>query len=135
MAITQADQNFLNFNALQTKNVVIVVDIPGLDIISNTVVYTKIRYGDPIHYGDAGLVYGGLRLYGTPGGRGQKNLLSLDGSLTIYQTLEPEQGRGAISTISLSFVDVANYMTQATSPGVIIPDILGAPVRVWLGYQ
>lgn len=135
--LPQTPQTFLDFNQLQSKNLVIVVDIPGLDYLTNISVLTEIRYGDPIFYGDPGLVYGGLRTLGTkPGERGQRNLLSMDGSsLTLSQRLEPEQGRGSISTLSLSFVDLQQYMSRATSPGLIIPDILGADVKIWMGYQ
>lgn len=127
--------NYLLFNEQNTKKLAVVVDIPGLDYLTSTTIGRTIRYGDPIHYGDPGLLYGSLIALGTiPGERAQKVCLSLNSSLTIQQTLEPEQGRASISTLQMSFVDVDQYITQAISPGVLIPEILGREVRVWIGY-
>ena len=136
MSLQTTPQAFLDYNTLQTKNVVVVVDIDGLDYLTTRPIYQKIRYGDPINYGDPGVVYGGLRAVGlATGERGQRDLLSLDGgSTTIQQKLEPEQGRGSISTLTMSFIDKDLYMTQAISPGVIIDEILGREVKIWLGY-
>lgn len=127
--------NYLTYNSLETKKIAIVVDIDGLDYLTSTTIGRLIRYGDPITYGD-GHVYGGLIPIGsTPGERQQKILLNLDqSSLTISQRLEPEQGRGAISTISMSFIDKDQYMTQVITPGKIIDEILGKEVKVWIGY-
>ena len=62
--------------------------------------------------------------------------LDLEGSsLTIGQRLEPEQGKASVSTLNLSFIDFNGYMTQLLSPGVILPEILGREVRVYLGFQ
>lgn len=135
MSLTQAPEAFLSYNDAQTKQLVVVVDIEGLDLLTSRLMYQRLRYGDPFNYGDSGLVYDGMRPVGMPGERGQQACLSLDGSsLTITQRLEPEQGRASISTLSMTFTDLNGYMTQAISPGLIIPDILGANVRVWLGY-
>lgn len=130
--------NYLLFNTLQSKNIVVVVEIPGLDLLSNRDIFTRIRYGDPgLFYGEPlpGTsqvpVYGGLRK-----ADGQRDLLMLDGSsLVISQKLEPEQGRGSISTLTLSFLDKDQYMTRACSPGIIIDDILGKKCKIWLGYK
>ena len=128
--------NYLLYNSENSKKLAVVVDIPGLDFLTSTTIGRNIEYGDPITYGEAGLLYGGLTPVGsTPGERGQKVLLDLNGgSLTISQRLEPEQGRGSISTLQMTFVDVDQYMTQAISPGIIIPEILGQEVKIWLGY-
>lgn len=118
-----------------TKKLAVVVDIAGLDFLTSTVIGRTIQYGDPIFYGD-GSVYDGLIPIGAaPGERGQKTLLNLDrSSLTISQRLEPEQGRAAISTLNMSFIDKDQYMTMAVTPGKLIPEILGAEVKIWLGY-
>ena len=131
-ALTDFSKNFLRFNTLQTKNLVVVVQIPGVDLIANTSFYTRVRYGDPhINYGDPGIVYGGLRKV-----TGTRSLISLDSSnLTISQKNEPEQGRASIGQISIGFVDKDKYMTKVCSPGIIIPEIMGSPVTVFLGYQ
>ncbi len=133
MPITDYSDNYLLYNALTTKNLVVVVEIEGLSyFLSSNTVYKRVSYGDPdIHYGDPGLVYGGLIARADI-----KPIVDISGgSLTISQRLEPEQGRGAISTISMSFIDLDSFMTQLISPGVLIPDILGAAVKVYLGYQ
>lgn len=130
--------NFTLWNNQASKNMNIVVDIDGLALLSSTQVMRHLEYGDPASYGDAGLEYGGLNTVpiGTQiGERQQKNILSLDGgSFTISQMLEPEQGRGSISTISMTFIDKDSYMTQAVSQGIIVPEILGRQVRIWIGY-
>lgn len=136
MSLQTTPQAFLDYNTLQTKNVVVVVDIDGLDLLTTRPIFQKIRYGDPINYGDPGVAYGGLRAVGLdPSERQQRDLLSLDGgSTTIQQKLEPEQGRASISTISMSFIDKDMYMTQAISPGIIVDEILGREVKIWFGY-
>jgi len=137
MAFSNYPDKYLRFNEQTVKNLRIVVDIDGLDLITSSAIYTRVRYGDPdINYGDPGLVYGGLRRLDTYQGREVKDILSLDSSsLHISQRLEPEQGRGAVSTMSLAFVDRDNYMTQVISPGVIIDEILGRQCVVYLGFE
>lgn len=129
---------YLLANSKQTKQLAIVVTIDGVPyLFSNRPVFAKIRYGatDPrghqrFHYGDPGIVYGGLfRLDDV------KEILSLESSsLTISQKIEPERGKGSVSQLSLSFIDKDEYMTRLISPGVIIPEILGREVNVYLGY-
>ena len=128
--------NYLSYNSQGSKKLAVVVDIPGLPYLTSTTIGRNIEYGDPITYGGAGLLYGGLIAVGsTPGERGQKVLVDLSGgALTISQRLEPEQGRGSISTLQMSFTDLDQFMTQAISPGIIIPEILGQEVKIWLGY-
>lgn len=138
MATTIPDR-YLLFNELQTKDISIVVEIEGLPtLLSSSQILTRIRYGDPgIKYGDPGLVYGGLRtLTDSAGNPAFKSLLSKEGaSIAINQKLEPEQGRAAISTISLSFVDKDKFMSQVISPGVLLPEILGRNVVIRVGYK
>jgi hypothetical protein len=132
MPSTDYSQRYLRFNTLQAKNISLIVDIEGVDLLSNRPIFKRLRYGEPgVEYGDPGIVYGGL--IEIPGVR---DILSLQGaSLTVGQKIEPEQGRGAISTLSLSFVDKDQYMTQVVSPGVIVPEILGRQVKVYIGYE
>lgn len=129
-------EKFLLYNDFQTKKLAIVVDIPGLDYLTSTQIGRVLRYGDPYVYGDPGLIYGGLVPVGSAAGeRQQQTLINLEGaSLTIAQRLEPEQGRAAISTLAMSFIDLNKYMTRAITPGEIIPEILGAEVKIWIGY-
>lgn len=121
---------FSLLNTEQTKQLAVVVEIPGVDLLTNRPIYTTIRYGDPIFYGEPGIFYGGLRKLG-----GVRDYIELErSSMTIAQRLEPEQGKGSISQVSMSFIDYRGYMSQVVSRGVIIPEILGRPVRIWLGY-
>lgn len=127
--------NFKNYNSAPSKQLVVVVDIEGLPLISNVQVNRNIEYGDPsISYG-GGSAYGDLVPVGYAfGERQQKNFLIVDG-LTISQRLEPEQGRGSISTISLKFVDKDSYMTKAVSSGQVISEIMGQQAKIWVGYE
>lgn len=128
---------FLAFNQLQSKNLAIVVDIDGLDYITSQSINRYLQYGDPYEYGDD-IFYGQtlVRLGIRPGERTQRDLLSIDGgAFTISQRLEPEQGRGSISTISLSFIDKDGYMTRAVASGPIVDEILGKQTRIWIGYK
>lgn len=124
------------FSTQQTKQIILVVKIDGLgDVLSSAPVKTRVLYGDPgINYGDPGLVYGGLRDYVDENGNTYRDLLSLNGSLTLSQKLEPENGKASISNITLTFIDKDQFMTQLISPGVIIDEILGKEVQVFLGY-
>ncbi len=134
---TGIPERFQLFNSQQTKQISIVVKIAGVpDVLSNRPIFTRIRYGDPgLVYG-GGAVYGGLRPYVTETGATFRDYLERDASsLTISQKLEPEQGRASISQLTLAFVDRDNYMTELVTPGKIIPEILGAEVEVWMGYE
>lgn len=140
LSLSTPPSQFIAYNQGLSKQLNVVVDIQGLPIISSLTTYRTLRYGDSgALYGGAGLLYGGLVAVGfnvAGGERQQKNLLLLDGgNLTIQQRLEPEQGRGSISTLTLSFLDQNGYMTQVCSPGVIIDEILGRQVKVWIGYS
>lgn len=130
MALDSVTENYKIYNKLTTKNIAVVVKIPGLDLLTNKTVVEKIRYGLPdLEYGDP-VVYGGSRAIA-----GQRDLIAEQSALTISQKVEPEQGRGSISTLSLSFIDVDQYMTQAITPGVIIDEILGKTVEVFAAYE
>lgn len=133
MTIDQLPDNYLNFNTEQTKEVAVVVQIEGVsDLLSTVPLGQRVYYGFPgIKYGDPGLVYGGLKPLDNV-----KSYLSLEGStLSISQKLEPEQGRASVSTMTLSFIDKDQYMTQLLSPGIVVDDIIGKGVKVWLGFQ
>lgn len=141
MGSTEIPVNYLLYNSEQTKNPVIVVQIEGvLDILSNRPVGTRVRYGDPLLvYGEPGIVYGGLRPYTVQGPNNTtgtyKDYLQMDASsFTIGQRLEPEQGKASITTLNLAFIDKDEYMTRLVSPGIVIPEILGATVTILLGY-
>jgi hypothetical protein len=129
---TDYSNNFLLFAAENNKNLLIAISIKGLStILTSGDIYTRVRYGDPnLVYGEPGVVYGGLRLYGD-----YKPILQFDGSsLTLQQKIEPEQGRASVTMINLSFNDQGGFMTKLISPGILIPDILGAEVELRVGF-
>lgn len=134
--LSQPPANFLTYNNQLSKQINVVVEIDGLPYFSNLQMGRNIEYGDNIVYGQTNIIYGGLVPVGiNPGERQQKTLLLTDsGSFAIAQRLEPEQGRGSIGTLSLSFLDKDGYMTQAVSPGIVVPEILGQQVKIWIGY-
>lgn len=131
---TAVSSNYSIHNSEQSKQVVILVKIDGVDMyFTNRAPTTLASYGDPIAYGDVGLVYGGYR-YLVENAEFM-SILSMQGSsLTISQKLEPEQGRASVTNLSLAFIDYQSYMTRLCSPGVIVDDILGRAVEVYLGY-
>lgn len=131
--MSTSSPNFELFNDSQTKNIAVVVCIEGLPFcFANRAVYSKVKYGDPgIVYGLPGLVYGALKLV-----EDVTDILSLDqSSLLLQQAIEPEQGKSSISAMNLTFIDKNQLMTQVITPGVYLDDILGKPVKVYLGYQ
>lgn len=130
------NSNYLLQVPAAVQRVVIIAEIVGVPYYFSTTAGLSVEefdhYGDSIFYGDVGLVYGGERLSMD----NIKPYLMLDGSsLTISQKLEPEQGRASVTQLSLAFIDKDGYMTKVLSPGVIIPDVLGATVNVYLGYS
>jgi hypothetical protein len=134
----EAPSEFLTFNTQSTKQINIVVEIEGVPgLLTAQPLYTRLRYGDPgVHYGDPGLVYGGLRPLSTFNGGLVQDIMSLDASsLTLQQRIEPEQGRASISVLSFGFIDKDQYMTRLCSPGIIVDDILGKKIKVYLGYK
>lgn len=137
MATTGIPSNFLLFNAESSKNLAYVIKITGVpDVFTSTKIGTRILFGDPgVTFGTPGLVFGGLRSYVNADGSTFRPYLDLESSsMQLNQRIEPEQGKSTVSTVNLSFIDYQGYMTQVCSPGVIIPDILGAEVQIFIGY-
>lgn len=124
--------NYLRANTEQSKQIAIVIKIDGVPgYLSNIPIYSIVRYGDPDVFYGGPFVYGALRKRDDV-----RDILSLEGSsLTLSQRLEPEQGKGSISTLTFAFIDLDNFMTELCSPGVIVDEILGKEVTVQLGYQ
>lgn len=132
MGLTVYPKKYLQLNAVKAKKLNVVVDIDGLgQSLTLLPIYQKLRYGDPrLVYGAPGLLYGGLIL--AP----NVQTLLMKEALTISQKIEPEQGRGSVSTLSLSFLDKNGFMTKLISPGVLLDEPLGNKlVTVYLGYQ
>lgn len=132
----QVPPKYERFNSQQTKQLAVVVKIAGIgDVLTSRKIFTRVLFGDPVTYGMPGLVYGGLRTYINPDGTTFRDYLALDQSgMTISQRIEPEQGKASISNLALGFIDKDGFMTQLISPGVMVPEILGREVEVFLGY-
>lgn len=127
--------NYLIYNEEVTKNLNVVVQIEGVpQLITFVPIFKRIRYGDPdIHYGDAGLVYGGLVQYKSSA---FMSILSLDSNLIISQTVEPEQGKGSVSTLTLVLIDKDSFVTNLVTPGNVVDELMGNKlVTIKIGYQ
>lgn len=124
--------NWLAKNNQTSKLLSLVFQMDGVPFYLTTgALNKKIRYGDPITYGEPGIVYGGL-IPRTD----FKPLINLNSSMTIGQKVEPEQGKGSITLMSLAFTDKDSLLSKLISPGVIINEPLGNKfVKLWLGFQ
>lgn len=132
MSTTNYPPQYLILNDQPTKQLNVVVQIDGVpDLLSLVPIYEKIRYGDPrLTYGLPGIVYGGLIAK-----ENVKPILMINSGLQIQQQIEPEQGRGSVATMNLSFIDKDEYMTQFISNGVIVEEPLGNTlVQVAIGF-
>ena len=91
---------------------------PGLEI------------GDP-EFNPAAFYIGGLNLVDD-----QENAISFDGTTTsINQTLNTDKAQGgSVSALSIALIDDGSITTLIT-PGEIIPDILQAKCKVYLGFS
>jgi len=131
-----APSKFTTFNGALAKNVIVAVEIDGLnDILASGPAGKRLRYGDPVTYGMPGLVYGGITPWtGANGGVVRQYISIQNSALNITQTCEPEQGRSSVSQMQISFIDYQGYMTKLCTPGMVLPDILGRNVKVYLGF-
>lgn len=123
-------EKFLLLNQSKVKNLSIILEIDGIGLFSNRAVYTYLRYGDRIFYGED-IYYGGMRRVD-----GVLDVISYEKSnLVLSQKIEPEQGRGSISSLSIALVDKDQKVSELFAIGKKIDDILGAKVSVWFGYE
>lgn len=136
--MSETTDKFKIYNDLQSKNLLLAVEIEGVPgLLASNQLYQTLVYGLPgVDYGDPGLIYGGLLPLDSWNGGEVRQILSRDASsLVLSQKIEPEQGRGSVSQLTLAFIDKDKYMTQLLSPGIIVDDILGKKVKVYLGYK
>lgn len=129
--------NFLTLNSQQNKNLSIVLSIDTCPYkFSNRKIYRDQYHvlGEPDSVLDSVSYVLGEKFYGQD--TAVLDILSLDNSsLTIQQRLEPEQGRGSVSTITFSLIDKNGIVTQIISSGVILDEILGKAVEMKIGYS
>jgi hypothetical protein len=123
---------YLQLNTSNTKQLNLVVKIEGVaGYFSIVPIYQKVVYGDPrLKYGLPGLKYGGLVV--VPGVR---PWIMWDSTVTISQKVEPEQGRGSVSTMTLKFIDYDGFVSQLISPGILLDEPLGNKLcTIMTGY-
>lgn len=127
-------QEYLNKNTSVQKQLNVIFDMEGAsdEIFSLAPTLKTLIWGDPnVYYGDAGLVWGGK----IKDGQTREFILS-ESNLQISQQVEPEQGRGSVSTMSFVFVDLDGEVTNFFSPGQVVNEPLGNKlVRVRIGYS
>jgi len=110
----------------------LVLEINGVTTVFGAVRLSKLlQYGDPVVYGGANLVYGGVTELPD-----QDDLINLDGTdSTISQQLLPDQGAiGSISSLNINLVDENEKISDLISPGNVVTDLLGERAKVYLGF-
>jgi hypothetical protein len=127
-------ENFINANYANARSPNLLLTIDGVTTIySIASAYTdEIVYGSPVVYGTPGLYYG---LPYTQEVSSVKRYISDESSMVISQKIEPEQGRGSTSELTIVLIDKNQEITNLVSPGKVIPDILNSECRLWFGYQ
>ena len=128
MSSTVYPTEFLRLSEAQSKTINVVLCFEGIeDCFSTQPTYRILRYGDPVVYGGAGLIYGGYRLLPEI-----NSLIAVESNLSISQRLEPEQGRASIQTMTFQIVDKDNRASDILLGN---GEILGRRVKVSAGYQ
>lgn len=116
---------------LQQNNITgnIILELEGFPALYGSVKVTRLaRYGDPIFFGDSGLVYGGA-----VSDNQSKDYISLTGTTNnITQKLDQDKGgSSSVTSFKIRLVDKDNELTQAFSPGITVTDILGNEATVY----
>jgi len=114
----------------------IVLEIDGISTIFGAV--TILRYallGDDLVIGDPEVDDGAFYIGGLTRVSDQENAITLgDTSTSIRQSLNVDKGQvSSISNMSVALIDTGS-ITDIITPGNIIPDILGAKAKVYLGF-
>jgi len=121
-------------NALRQTNIEpnMIVKFDGYDILFSVVaVQELIRIGDPGLFIDGTWFIGGLRPIVN-----NRTLLDLDSTTTrITQQINFDEARGSsVSTMNLSFIDKNNEISALISPGIVLPEMFGRKVQVFLTF-
>ena len=113
----------------------IILEIDGVAKVFGVVGIQKIaQYGDPIFFGDPGLVYGGLA--DIPDELQSKTISLENSSTSINQQLRPDQGNVAsVSSLQIALLDKDQEISKLVSPGVQLTDILARKCKVWMGFD
>lgn len=112
----------------------LVLEIEGVSsLFGAEKIYQLIRIGDPgLTVGDSWKI-GGLAL-----AVDQADVISFDGgtSTAITQQLQPDKGAvSSVSSVQVALNDRNLIATQLISPGITLPEILGANATLWMGFK
>lgn len=110
----------------------IAIKIEGIDnIFSARDVKEYIKIGDPGLEIDGSWYIGGFSTL-----EGNKAYLdSANTTYTIRQQINYDEGEGSsVQTMTIGLVDKDEFITQLISPGVLIEDILGRKIQVFVGF-
>lgn len=134
----QLTENTFSAVSQVAKEPNIVLEIEGVPTLFGSLAISKYaRIGDPdLIIGEPDLDFGAFYIGGFTLLDDQDNAITLDGtSNSIKQTLNIDKGEGgSITSLSIALVD-AGDITRLITPGEIIPDILQARCRVYLGFE
>ncbi|HEY9705638.1 MAG TPA: hypothetical protein V6C58_24580 [Allocoleopsis sp.] len=116
----------------QVKSPELVLEIDGLPIIGSSQVGTYARYGDPIAYGDEGLVYGGI--FQDPDSLPYIDLANSTNTIT-QQLLIDQGGTSSATSFDVVLIDKNQRLTEIISPGFVIEDILGRKAKLYMAFE
>ncbi len=138
MSLALTERAKLAVNAAQ-KEPNIVLEIEGVDDLYGAIIIKKVaRIGDTsLIIGDPATDIGAFFIGGLAEIDGQVNGVTMDGTTnSIRQTLDIDLGKGgSISTMSVALMDGDGSITRLITPGEMIPDILQARCKVYLGFK
>ncbi len=111
----------------------LVLEVDGVSTIFGAAIIKK-----KVKIGDVGLtIGGGWTIGGLIDIEDQEDLITFDGTSTsIRQQLLPDKGAvSSISSLSISLIDKDVIASNLISPGQTLTEILGASVKVYLGFE
>ena len=131
--LTQSAKNAFSQSLIEPN---LVLEVDGYsDLFGVVDIRKKLKYGDPVYYGDDGLTYG-MTFDVTPNGFPYLMLKQGETSRKISQQLEPDKARTAsVSNLKVEILDVGQKGSRLISPGVELADILGRKVSLYIGAK
>lgn len=130
-------ENTISAISQVSKEPNIVLEIDGVETIYGAVTIRRYAViGDDLIIGDPESDPGAFYIGGLATLIGQDNAISLgDTTSSIRQSLNIDKAQaGSITNMSVSLID-SGEITRLITPGEIIPDILGAKCKVYLGFS
>lgn len=115
----------------------IVLEIDGVETIYGAITIRRYAIiGDDLVIGEPGIDPGAFYIGGLAELIGQDNAISLNETTSsIRQSLTIDKGQaGSISNMSVALIDNGD-ITKLVTPGNMLPDILGAKCKVFLGFS